>query len=458
MSFRSRRRLSLWFVGAAVSVVGCGEAPPPAFRLNMISMTSNELGVEYQQEIANVLAALFGTPDEPVAPPDSGLDQTLLTLAAGPSWTDAEDVSHGLYRRHCVHCHGITGDGHGPTAPFLDPYPRDYRKGFFKFKSTYADARPTDEDLHRVLLNGVPGTSMPSFALLPEPERDALVEYVKYLSIRGEMEAALVQYVYDELGDEEVEDEEGNPVLEDGLLKMDHQPFDPSADPNQATVVNEILAEVVAPWQAATGLVIVPNEDELPDEDRSPDELAESIALGRELFYGAKANCVKCHGPTALGDGQQDEYDEWMNELVAFGKGTDDLARAIERRRDEDPPADETDRQEAVREAELARDEALLAERERVLDAQFETRKAFPRNLRQGVYRGGRRRIDIFHRIHAGVKGTPMPGLGAASAEAQGTATDEEIWHIVDYVLSLPYEAISGPNQPRPINEAAVTR
>ena len=32
---------------------------------------------------------------------------------------------------------------------------------------------------------------MPSFALLPPDEIEALVEYVKYLSIRGQMETAL---------------------------------------------------------------------------------------------------------------------------------------------------------------------------------------------------------------------------------------------------------------------------
>ena len=75
----------------------------------------------------------------------------------------------------------------------------------------------TDADLRRVLNNGVPGTSMPSFALLTESEVDALLEYVKYLSIRGEMETKLAQYVYDELGEAEKEDENGDPVLdEDG--------------------------------------------------------------------------------------------------------------------------------------------------------------------------------------------------------------------------------------------------
>src|SRR5262249_25106475 len=35
---------------------------------------------------------------------------------------------YGVYRRNCLHCHGVSGAGDGPTAPFLYPTPRDYRK------------------------------------------------------------------------------------------------------------------------------------------------------------------------------------------------------------------------------------------------------------------------------------------------------------------------------------------
>ena len=56
-----------------------------------------------------------------------------------------------------------------------------------------------------------------------------------------------------------------------------------------------------------------------------------------------------------------------------------------------------------------------------------------PRNLRQGIYRGGRRQLDVYYRIHAGINGATMPA-------AQGTVSPDEIWHIVNYVLSLPYD------------------
>ena len=103
--------------------------------------------------------------------------------------SDANDRAVGLYREHCAHCHGITGDGVGPTATFLNPYPRDYRKGQFKFKSTPVGQKPTHADLKKIVFDGVPGTAMPSFKLLPDLEVEALVDYVKYLAIRGEVEA-----------------------------------------------------------------------------------------------------------------------------------------------------------------------------------------------------------------------------------------------------------------------------
>ena len=84
---------------------------------------------EQQQQIADILTAMFGTPDEPFVLPQTGLDLEKITLASGPV-NPATGRARGLFREHCMHCHGITGDDAGPTAVFLDPYPRDYRRGW----------------------------------------------------------------------------------------------------------------------------------------------------------------------------------------------------------------------------------------------------------------------------------------------------------------------------------------
>jgi hypothetical protein len=99
-----------------------------------------------------------------------------------------------------------------------------------------------------------------------------------------------------------------------------------------------------------------------------------------------------------------------------------------------------------------------LGKWQEVAQTLYSPRNAIPRNLRQGIYRGGRRRVDVFHRIYTGIAGTPMPASGPATLdpEAKGTLTETEMWQIVDYVLSLPYEAPSRPLKALPLNVSEV--
>lgn len=426
---------ALVLVTATAAFVGCGKSEPPPFRLNMTNVVAKQIAPEHQQTIANILGAMFGTPDEPVALKETGLDQKKLDMAAGPVWSDKVGAKHGLYRRHCVHCHGISGDGRGPTASILNPYPRDYRPGVFKFKSTYTSAEPTNADLTKTLHEGIPGTAMPSFALLPPDEVAALVEYVKYLSIRGQMETALEGHVADEL----------NPG----------DKFDPANDPAiQKLVMQDLLGPIVEAWGGAKDQVINPEDASIPQDNRSPQELAASVKAGRDLFYGTRANCVKCHGPTALGDGQQDDYDNWNKATNEFIKATNDKIAQIDSLKADLAKAQGDDATQIRQQIQDAQRE--FTERHALVGSLLSPRNAIPRNLREGVFRGGRRPIDIFWRVSSGIPGTPMPASGPAAEGAQGTLTQKEIWQIVDYVHSLPFEPASLP-QKRPINSAEVS-
>ncbi|MFM9194267.1 MAG: c-type cytochrome, partial [Planctomycetia bacterium] len=200
LSYVAFLKIAFLSAGCLVSA-GCGKTPPASYRLNMVEATKQRLTPDQERQVATVLLAMFGTPDEPVALPETGLDEAKLRLASGPVRSDIVGRKNGLYREHCAHCHGVTGDGMGPTAAFLNPYPRDYRPGVFKFKSTERADKPTHADLLRILRNGIAGTSMPSFALLSDVQIDALVEYVRYLSMRGETELALMRAFF-ELDDE----------------------------------------------------------------------------------------------------------------------------------------------------------------------------------------------------------------------------------------------------------------
>ncbi|MEM8679010.1 MAG: cytochrome c [Planctomycetota bacterium] len=394
-----------------VSIAGC--SPPIAsYTLNNLYMRKQEnesadFTDEQIDNVAEILTAMFGTPDEPTLPGGvDGLteviDPSYLSMAAGPVRVDEYQVGVGLYRRHCVHCHGTSGDGHGPTAPYLNPYPRDYRSGVFKFKSTPIGARPTHEDLKRVLVNGVAGTSMPSFVLSKEVEIESLVYYVKYLSIRGEVERRLYEEMAQELDEGELLVPEGEDMQE----SIDY-------------LLDEIVGGVVAKWRAADSqMTPVPQRPEM-----TADEMEASVKRGQELFYGAVANCVKCHGDSQLGDGQMDDYDSWGKDFVDLTAVTNP-----------------EEKQEYIDEI-----EALGG---------LKPRHIIPRNLRSGVYRGGRRPVDLYWRVHNGIDGGPMPAASlkpeGAGPEAKGL-DDSDIWDLVNYVLSLPYEKMHTQGADEPV-------
>jgi cytochrome c oxidase cbb3-type subunit I/II len=89
-----------------------------------------------------------------------------------------------VYERRCVGCHGVKGDGNGPVATFLDPRPRDFTLGSFKFRSTPSGSLPTDGDLYRTLTRGVRWTAMPTWHEVSEKERIAVIAYLKTFAAR----------------------------------------------------------------------------------------------------------------------------------------------------------------------------------------------------------------------------------------------------------------------------------
>src|SRR5262245_37399006 len=68
-----------------------------------------------------------------------------------------------LSEAKCALCHGASGKGDGPAAERLLPRPRDFTAGKFKIRSTASGQLPTDDDLVRVIRDGMPGTSMPAW-------------------------------------------------------------------------------------------------------------------------------------------------------------------------------------------------------------------------------------------------------------------------------------------------------
>lgn len=84
-----------------------------------------------------------------------------------------------LYMEKCAQCHGEEGAGDGIAAPFMRPMPRDFTAGIYKVRTTPSGQLPTDDDLKRIIREGMPYTGMPAWPSLSEREIANLVYYVK---------------------------------------------------------------------------------------------------------------------------------------------------------------------------------------------------------------------------------------------------------------------------------------
>ncbi len=93
----------------------------------------------------------------------------LGTLKTPPPVATPEASYQGL----CQRCHGEKGDGHGPIAEHLDPYPRDFTNAGFINSKPY-------ERLLESIKNGVPGTSMPAWGkVLNDAQAKGLLDHIQ---------------------------------------------------------------------------------------------------------------------------------------------------------------------------------------------------------------------------------------------------------------------------------------
>jgi DMSO reductase family type II enzyme heme b subunit len=118
--------------------------------------------------------------------------RTRRLALSSDAWAQQADLQLGkeVYEKRCAFCHGFDGKGEGIAAPFLDPRPRDFTRGLYKIRSTPGGTLPTDDDLFKIVTEGMPGTSMPGWNTLPERERRAVVQYIKNFSDRFKTDGA----------------------------------------------------------------------------------------------------------------------------------------------------------------------------------------------------------------------------------------------------------------------------
>ncbi|WP_417734549.1 c-type cytochrome [Rosistilla oblonga] len=422
---------ALLLIGLA-ALTGCEKPYVAEFEPNMVlaelvSMSVEEPMDQALAETQTALTRLFGTPDDPKLPdflledPDLGTLVSMDNLVAASG--SPSEQGRGLYRQHCSTCHGITGNGRGTTAALLDPYPRDYRMGKYKFKSTRRGSKPLREDLHFAITHGLDGTAMVAIPELNKNPEDveALIDYVMYLTWRGEVERALLEEA--ELIDFAAGETLFDNAMVDKYLQKYKDDFDPETLTDEAQIEEyEMFAEqwefiqdltfgAVEGWLDAEDAVVeVPEPEDVPvpatiDEvvaaAKAPGDspLKQSIQRGKELFITERAACAKCHGPKGWGDGTNKDYDDWTKDWT--------LQRGID-------PTDE------------AAQIPLIAR------GVLPPRLIKARDFRQGLYRGGSDPELLYLRIAAGIDGTPMP---AASLEPN------QIWDLVNYIRSLREDA-----------------
>lgn len=387
---------------AGVFLAGC-DSPTDRFRPNgvyarVVSYTTDGDTQAAVADVEAVLTAWFGAPDAPRLPhnfPPGLIDPNGLARAAGPVSSDKAGVNFGIYRANCVVCHGLDGGGNGPAAAVQNPYPRDFRPGVFKYKSTPRGGKPTRADLTQLLRQGLPGTGMPSFARLSEEDLDAAIDYVIYLSIRGETERRLLRLAFEDLGyataTTPAEAGDRLTMLESGRL----------ADSALADEVEALVQEIAASWLSAEPLT-VPEPPVAFIADR-----AGAAERGRELFHGPLANCASCHGQEGNGAAVTLDFDDWTKEYTTrLGVGPDSSEVRAWRR----------------------------------LGA-MKPRPISPRNLSWGNFRGGAKDQSLYRLLVSGIAGTPMPGLLIVAppqdAETVVGITPDQVWDLVAYLQSL---------------------
>ena len=108
-----------------------------------------------------------------------------MAYAGSAPLTAQEDNALGrdVYDRWCASCHGYEGLGDGYAAEYMLPRPRDFTQALYQIRTTPSGQLPTDDDIMRVINEGMPGTTMPGWEEeLSLEERLALVDYLKSLS------------------------------------------------------------------------------------------------------------------------------------------------------------------------------------------------------------------------------------------------------------------------------------
>lgn len=277
-----KRIIQISMVVIAVQLTGCGDATyPESTRYRFQPHTVLEgtdtikqytLPDERMPQMDELLQTAFGTP----AHPQVKLDEVQNELNELRLTPEMMTKGSSLFLVQCAHCHGKEGNGNGKSAFSLNPKPRDFRQGKFKYVSTVRKddegkpdtgraSLPSRADLKRTIRTGLPGAGMTSFEQADD-KLEALVSYVIHLSLRGQVEYRLTRF----------------------WLEEDEKP-------SEKDLAKE-LKELVKQWASDARSSYVP---QVPWEEIEREGANTGWAKGKELFL-TKAGCIDCHGKNGM--------------------------------------------------------------------------------------------------------------------------------------------------------------
>lgn len=413
------RQISSFLVvtGLTVSLVGCEQVEVPSYGKNLVyEYVVEQMGDQHfgpvSDEIQTIVATHFGTLQERKVPDDlvEVIDHTRL------------DAGAAIYDRHCATCHGLNGDGRGPAAALLSPYPRDYRPGVFKFKSSLPGEKPSVADIVHLVKTGINGTSMKAIPELTEEDHLNVAHYVAYLSTRGQFERTLMLtagFDFDlEGGEQFYPPAPGEPVAqaeppEDGEEVEEPEDYEGMDAEEADELIADLLLEVADSWLDSENFLEELDPPEFITAAADSDIHKEAVAKGKEVFATKAAACSGCHRENEKGEvvaADKPLYDVWSEEWTTrIGLDPKDESQLI----------------------------PIIAR------GALPPREAVPRHLGKEPLRGGEDPRAIYAKIKYGIDGTPMP---------RATLGDEEVWQIVAYVLArtaeIPEDPSMAPDEP----------
>jgi len=140
-------------------------------------------GVLSSEQIWQVILFLYEqTGQEPRQIEAADGDRRLETSAVRTieSADAGQDAPPTLWAEHCAWCHGADGAADAPYADRMYPRPRAFRDNpAYKRRSTATGELPLTDDVCRSIRDGLPGSAMPGWQRLSQPERRSLAVWLE---------------------------------------------------------------------------------------------------------------------------------------------------------------------------------------------------------------------------------------------------------------------------------------